>query len=475
MKYYLAIDIGASGGRHMLADMDGGRMRLEEVYRFENGLVEKNGSLCWDHERLFGEILKGMKRCRELGKIPESVGVDTWGVDFVLLDGNNRIIGDAVSYRDGRTKGMDGEVYRLISEEELYARTGIQKAMYNTVYQLMALKKTRPEQLREARRLLFTPDYFHMRLSGKAATEYTIATTSQLISPVTGSWDYDLIDRLGYPRKLFAEPVQPGTVLGRLCPECRDAVGYDCAVVLPASHDTASAVLAVPSESGGGSAGESGGSGRNVYISSGTWSLMGVERGSTDCSKKAMGHNMTNEGGYGRSYRFLKNIMGLWMIQSVKKESGTELSYGEICGEAEKQSISSVVDCCDDRFLAPKSMTGEIAAACEESGQQVPSGLFETACVVYNSLAKCYAKTLAELEELTGERYTGINVVGGGSNAEYLNRLTAECTGRTVYAGPGEATAIGNAAAQMLADGCFDSVASVRRCIFESFGVKKYQ
>ncbi|MBD5157177.1 MAG: rhamnulokinase [Butyrivibrio sp.] len=448
----------------MLASLEDGRMRLEEVYRFENGLVEKDGELCWDHERLYGEILKGMRRCKEIGKIPESVGVDTWGVDFVLLDKNNRIIGNTVSYRDGRTKGMDELVYELIPEKELYARTGIQKAMYNTIYQLMAVKTKHPEYLENAERLLFTPDYFHMRLSGKAVNEYTIATTSQLITPATGSWDYKLLEKLGYPKKLFGEPVVPGKVLGGLTPECIAAVGYDCKVVLPASHDTASAVLAVPSVGV-----------KSVYISSGTWSLMGVERGSADCSEKARLHNMTNEGGYGRRYRFLKNIMGMWMIQSVKKESGTSLSYAEICEEASKQSISSVVDCYDERFLAPENMTKEIADACRESGQQVPADLYETACVIYKSLAKCYADTISEIEEMTYEHYDCINVVGGGSNAEYLNRLTAEYTGRTVYAGPGEATAIGNVAAQMLADRCIPNLASVRRCIFDSFGVNKYE
>ncbi|MCM1308593.1 MAG: rhamnulokinase [Butyrivibrio sp.] len=448
----------------MLASLENGRMRLEEAYRFENGLIKKNNTLCWDFERLFDEILKGMRRCKELGKIPESVGVDTWGVDFVLLDKNNRVIGDAVSYRDGRTKGMDERVYEIIPEDRLYARTGIQKAAYNTVYQLMAVKTEHPEYLENAERLLFTPDYFHMLLSGKAVNEYTISTTSQLIRPDTQNWDYELLEMLGYPQRLFGEPAMPGSVLGGLTPECQEAVGYDCKVVLPASHDTASAVLAVPSVGG-----------KSAYISSGTWSLMGVERESADCSEKARLHNMTNEGGYGKNIRFLKNIMGMWMIQSVKKESGTSLSYAEICKEAKKQDIASVVDCYDERFLAPADMTKEVADACKESGQQPPANLYETACVIYKSLAKCYAGTIAEIEEMTGERCDSINVVGGGSNAEYLNRLTAEYTGRTVYAGPAEATAIGNAAAQMLADGQFPDTASVRRCIFDSFGVNKYE
>lgn len=461
--YYLAIDIGASSGRHILAHLEDGKMVLEEVHRFPNGMVEKDGELVWDVDELFAQIKLGMKKCAELGRIPVSVGVDTWGVDFVLLDEDGRRIGNAAAYRDSRTKGMDQEVYKLIPEEELYARTGIQKAIFNTIYQLMALKTKKPEQLDRARILLMMPDYFHYMLSGVAATEYTEATTGQLVSPDTKDWDRDLIKRLGYPEKIFQRMVVPGTVLGELTPEVQKEVGYNCKVVVPATHDTGSAVIAVPTESDDA-----------LYISSGTWSLMGTELLEANCSPESKASNLTNEGGYGYRFRYLKNIMGLWMIQSVKKEIGGGLGFGEICEQASKCNILSIVDCNDDRFLAPANMTEEVQAACRESGQQVPEGIAEVASVIYNSLAKCYAKTVEELEEITKKRYDRIHIVGGGSNAEYLNRLTAKATGIPVYAGPTEATAIGNVAAQMMAAGELTDLKAARACVFESFPITKY-
>lgn len=463
MRYYLAIDIGASSGRHILSHMEQGKMITEEIYRFDNGIEDIDGVYCWNHERLFNEILKGMSVCKDMNKIPVSVGVDTWGVDFVLLDENGNMLGNAVSYRDERTKGMDKKVYEYISEKELYERTGIQKAMYNTIYQLMALKTANEKLLQSAKTILFTPDYFHYRLSGVAVNEYTIASTSQLLNPERKDWDMELVERLGYPKQMFGKIVSPGICIGSLTKEVAEIVGYDCKVVVPPSHDTASAVVAVPSF------------GDTVYISSGTWSLMGVETDSADCGGNAMQHNMTNEGGYNNRFRFLKNIMGLWMIQSVKKESETKLSFGEISEAASKETICSTVDCYDDRFLAPDSMTQEIKKACRESNQPVPENLFETAAVIYNSLAKCYADTINEIEELTGKHYDSINVVGGGSNAVFLNELTAKYTKRCVYAGPGEATAIGNLAVQMITDGEFTGLKHAKEVIYNSFAVKKYE
>lgn len=461
--YYLAIDIGASSGRHILAHLEEGKMVLEEVHRFPNGMAEKDGELVWDVDELFAQIELGMKKCARLGKIPVSVGVDTWGVDFVLLDGEGRRIGNAVAYRDGRTRGMDQEVYKLIPEEELYARTGIQKAIFNTIYQLMALKTKRPEQLERAETLLMMPDYFHYMLSGVAATEYTEATTGQLVSPDTKDWDRDLIGRLGYPERIFQRIVVPGTALGELTPEVQAEVGFNCKVVVPATHDTGSAVIAVPTDSDDA-----------LYISSGTWSLMGTELPEANCSPESKRSNLTNEGGYDYRFRYLKNIMGLWMIQSVKREIGGELGFGEICGQASKCHIRSIVDCNDDRFLAPANMTEEVQAACRESGQQVPEGIAEVASVIYNSLAECYARTVEELEEITKKRYDCIHIVGGGSNAEYLNQLTAKATGIPVYAGPTEATAIGNVAAQMMAAGELVGLKAARACVFASFPITKY-
>lgn len=462
--YYLAVDIGASSGRHILAHLEDGKMVLEEIHRFPNGMVQKDGENVWDVDELFAQIKLGMKKCAEAGKIPVSIGIDTWGVDFVLLDAEGKRIGNAVAYRDGRTKGMDEEVYKKIPEDELYARTGIQKAIFNTIYQLMALKIKKPEQLGKAETMLMMPDYFHYLLSGVAATEYTNATTGQLVSPVTKDWDMELIEKLGYPKKIFQKLVTPGTVLGELTEEIQKEVGFNCKVVAPATHDTGSAVIAVPTESD-----------NTLYISSGTWSLMGTELMEANCSRESKLHNLTNEGGYNYRFRFLKNIMGLWMIQSVKKEIGGNLGFGEICEQASRCTIPSIVDANDDRFLAPANMTEEVQAACRESGQQVPEGIAEVASVIYNSLAQCYAKTIKEIEEITGQKYDRIHIVGGGANAEYLNILTAKATGVPVYAGPTEATAIGNLAAQMMSAGELKDLKDARACVYKSFEIKQYQ
>ena len=473
--YYLAVDIGASSGRHMLAHMEDGHIVLEEVYRFHNGNDSENGHLVWDTERLFREILAGMKVCGEMGKVPISMGIDTWAVDYVLLDDEGRKIGPCYGYRDSRTKGMDEKVYELVPQHELYARTGIQKAIFNTVYQLMAAKVQEPGTLEKAGSLLMIPDYLHYLLTGVKKQEYTNATSTQLVNPVTNTWDYELIEKLGYPKKLFGELSLPGTVVGNLLPEVREEVGYDLTVVLPATHDTGSAVMSVPSEADD-----------VLYISSGTWSLMGTELMTANAGEKAEAANFTNEGGYDYRYRFLRNIMGLWMIQSVKKEfeagyayegrkEGEDYGFGNICDRASSETISSLVDANDDRFLAPKSMIAEVQAACRESGQEVPETPWQIARVIYRSLAECYRAAAAEVEEVTGRKYDTINIVGGGSKAEWLNQLTAEITGRRVLAGPGEATAIGNLGAQMIHDGVFGGLKDFRRCVFESFGVKEYR
>ncbi len=462
-RYYLAIDIGASSGRHMLASMKDGKMQLEEVYRFPNGMDDKNGTLCWNVERLFTEIKNGLKKCKEIGKIPVSMAIDTWGVDYVLLDKDDRILGDTVGYRDSRTEGMDEKVYEVIPQDELYARTGIQKQIFNTVYQLMAVKESHPEYLEQAESILMIPDYFHFLLTGVKKNEYTNATTGQLVSPKTNDWDCEMIDMLGYNSKMFRPVSMPGTVVGEFTEEVQKEVGFNCTVVLPATHDTGSAVLAVPTNDDDA-----------VYISSGTWSLMGIERKEADCSMESMKANFTNEGGYDHRFRYLKNIMGLWMIQSVKKEFAEDLSFAQICEMASKETISSIVDCNDDCFLAPKSMIKAVQDFCRRTGQQVPETVGEISSVIYNSLAKCYGDTVKEIEEITGKKYSTIYVVGGGSNAGYLNELTAKYTGKKVSAGPSEATAIGNVIVQMLHDGVFKDLPEARTCVRESFDVVMY-
>lgn len=463
-EYYLAIDIGASSGRHMLGTIEDGKMKLEEIYRFPNGMEEVDGSLCWNVDALFYEIKEGLKKCKELGKIPSYMGIDTWAVDYVLLDKEDKILGKTYGYRDSRTTGMDTKVYEEISLKHLYKRTGIQKQIFNTIYQLMAVKQQEPQLFEQAESLLMIPDYFNFLLTGVKKTEYTNATTTQLLNPKTNDWDFDLITRLGYPKKIFGEISDPGTVVGEFSKEIEEEVGFSCKVILPATHDTGSAVVAIPTVEDD-----------QLYISSGTWSLMGTELVDADCTLESMQDNFTNEGGYDHRFRYLKNIMGLWMIQSVKKEFEAEYSFAYICDMASKQTIPSIVDCNNDMFLAPKSMIGAVKKYCEDTNQQVPQNEWEVASVIYNSLGKCYGDTIKQMEERTGKKYTRVYVVGGGANAEYLNEITAKQTGCQIYAGPSEATAIGNLAVQMLANNEFKDLKDARKCISESFEIKKYQ
>lgn len=303
MNYYLAVDIGASSGRHILCHIENGRLVTEEIHRFPNGaLPNENGVLCWNVRQLFSEIIRGMKKCRESGKVPVSIGIDTWGVDFVLTDVSGNIIGDSVSYRDKRTDNVSVN----ISDVELYAKTGIQKQKFNTIYQLAYLKNNFPEQLANAEHMLMLPDYFNFLLTENIMQEYTNATTTGLVNAEKCDWDFDIIKSLGFPEKIFSEIRMPCTAVGRLKAEISAEVGFDTNVILTASHDTASAVMAVPSN-------------RDdvIYISSGTWSLMGIESGVPNCSEESAAHNFTNEGGFDRKYSYLKNIMGLWMIQQL--------------------------------------------------------------------------------------------------------------------------------------------------------------
>lgn len=461
--YYLAIDIGASSGRHILGHLEEGRLILEEIHRFDNGMDIKDGHLCWDMDYIFHEILKGMKKCKEAGKIPTCMGIDTWAVDFVLLDEDDNVLGNAVGYRDKRTAGMDMKVYQLISEDDLYKRTGIQKQIFNTIYQLMAVKEQYPEHLERAKSLLMIPDYLHFLLTGVKKTEYTNATTSQLVSPESKDWDYDLIGKLGYPVHIFQEMIKPGTSLGHLTEDVIEEVGFNCEVIVPATHDTGSAVVAVPSTCED-----------TLYISSGTWSLMGIERKEPDCSIKSKEHNFTNEGGYDWRFRYLKNIMGLWMIQSAKKEFEQNYTYEEICNLASAEKIELIVNCNDERFLAPESMIEEIKNYCSETNQEVPISDTQIAAVIYNSLAVCYKDTVEELEEITGRNFEYIHIIGGGSNADYLNRITAKISKRKVYAGPTEATAIGNILVQMISTKRLGDLNEARECVRKSFEIKEY-
>lgn len=463
MNYYLAIDIGASSGRHMLSHIENGDIVLEEIYRFKNGVYDNDGDLCWDTEKLFAEVLNGIKKCKEIGKIPTSVGIDTWGVDFVLLDKDDKVLGKSYSYRNFSDPKLFDAVNEVIDTYELYEKTGIQRQSYNSIYQLMYIKKLYPELMNKAETLLFIPEYLTYLLSGVKKSEYTIASTSSLVNVFTCDWDKDIIRKLGLPEKIFNELCLPGTVVGGFSDYIKSEVGFDCNVIFPCMHDTASAVAAVPKS------GE-----RTLYISSGTWSLLGIESEKPRTSRRVLEYNYTNEGGYDHKFRFLKNIMGLWMIQSIKKEYDDKYSFDDICNAAKKSDIKSLVDCQDIDFLAPKSMIAMVKSKCRVSGSEVPETMGDVAAVIYNSLAVCYSKSVKEIETITGIDFDIINIVGGGSKDDYLNAMTAKMTGKTVWAGPSEATSLGNLAVQMLAAGEFSSLSEARECIGISFNVECY-
>lgn len=471
MKSYLAIDIGASSGRHILGRVENGKICLEEVHRFDNSQIRKNGHDCWDIEALVASVKAGIDAALAKGPI-ESIGLDTWGVDFVLLDEKGELCSDAVAYRDERTKGADVEIESsVISFPELYKRVGLQKAPYNTIYQLWALKKEHPEELDKAAHYLSVPEYINYRLTGKIVHEYTHSSTTALLDAEKKTWDLELIEKLGLPTKIFGKLEMPGTVVG-------DYKGVK--VVLPALHDTGSAYLAVPARDD-----------KAVYLSSGTWSLLGVENEKPITSEAACAANFTNEGGAWGRYRFLKNIMGLWMIQSIRRElNGVSYVEGKT-GDATQAALKKIsdyeqgkkysfadlemmargtttpvalIDVNDARFLNPASMIGEVLAAAEEE-DKAPATVGELMQCVYKSLAECYAQAIANLSEITGKTYTSINIVGGGSKDKYLNALTADATGLEVFAGPTEGTAIGNLIVQMITAGEFTDLAAARAAI----------
>lgn len=456
MKYYLSIDIGASSGRHILSSVQNGKLVLEEVYRFENGMTQKDGHLVWEYEKLFSNIIEGLKECKKLGKIPVSVGIDTWGVDYALIDADGKVIGDVYAYRDGRTEEPIKKVHEIIPFETLYKRTGSQFQIYNTIYQLYTDKLS--GKLDKAERFLMMPDFFNYLLTGVMKNEFTNASTTGLMSAKTRDWDMETVKELGLPEKLFKELSDPATLVGNLKPEIAKEIGYDLKVVLPATHDTASAVMAVPEI------------GQPLYISSGTWSLLGIESPVAISTEEALKENFTNEGGYERSTRFLKNIMGLWMIQCVRREYNKKYSWGDfVTLSKEVKDFDSIVDVNDNSFLAPVSMIEAIKDYCRKTGQKVPETPGEIALCVYDSLAVCYKRAVETVERVTGYKFDTIHIVGGGCQNAYLNELTAKRTGRRVVTGPVEATAIGNALSQLLYDGAVKNINEAKELVKVSF------
>ena len=454
MTYYLAIDIGASSGRHILGYIDNGRLKLEEIHRFENYITNQNGTLVWDIEHLVSEVKKGIAKCKEIGKIPCTVAIDTWGVDYVLLDESKQEILPAVSYRDSRTNRVINKVESIISAEELYLKTGIQKQNFNTIYQLYADKLS--GRLEDAKHFLMIPAYLSYKLTGIIKNEYTNATTTGMVNADTKQWDYEIIDKLSLPKHLFGTLDTPCTVIGNFTKEMQDYAGFDSTVIFAPSHDTASAVCACPIDD------------NSVYISSGTWSLIGVESLNPIVNEKSMAANFANEGGIDYRFRFLKNYMGMWLFQNVKKNLNNEFSYDDMMRLAMQSKRFEMIDTNAPDFLAPENMINAIRSYLKN--ESIPIEVVINS--VYHSLAQSYKNAIDEIEKLAGKTIDNVFIVGGGSKDTYLNKLTAQYTGKKVVTGLSEATATGNLLSQIMYDNKI-SLAQARELVRNSFDIKE--
>ncbi|MBL7008711.1 MAG: rhamnulokinase [Planctomycetes bacterium] len=474
----LAIDLGAESGRAVLVALDPARERpltLREVHRFPNAPVVTSAGSRWDVDALFREVLEGLRRgvaaAAEAGLPLRSVGVDAWGVDFALLDAAGGILAPPLCYRDPLAQEAFEEVTAAVGRERLYATTGTQFLPFNTIYQLAGLRRREPRLLEAADRLLFLPDLMHFLLTGVRATEGTIASTAQMTDPATGDWARGLCAELGLPERLLGEIVPTGSVLGGLLPQVREAIGAgaELQVVAPATHDTASAVLAVPAAADR----------RWAFLSSGTWSLLGVERRAPLLGPAACAASFTNEWGMAGSFRFLKNITGLWLVQECRRafaRGGAEFSYEELARLAAAAGPSPTrLDLAAEPLLAPGDMPAKIQAWARRTGQPVPEDPSALVRCCLDGLAEAYAATLTTLEELTGETCEVLHVVGGGARNTLLNRLTAAATGRRVVAGPDEATAIGNALSQMIGLGLVRGVKEAREVVRASLQLEVFE
>lgn len=431
-RYYLAVDIGASSGRHIVGWMEDGRLCTEEVYRFPNGVQRQDGHLVWDIEGIFAHVKEGLKAAFARYPRIESVSIDTWAVDYVLLDAQDQPVYPVYAYRDGRTQDAVGAVHGIVPFAQLYARTGIQFQPFNTIYQLYADKLA--GRLDGAEDFLMVPEYLLWKLCGVKAREYSNATSTGLVNARTGQYDPAILQALGLPQRLFPSLTGPGAVLGELLPDVAAEAGGQCRVVLCATHDTASAVEGIPMAEGEG-----------LFLSSGTWSLLGAKLPQPLTSEESCRANFTNEGGVGY-IRYLKNIMGLWIVQCIQKQLG--ISFGEMVDLARTSGCDRVFDVNDPRFTAPADMKAEIAAALSETGP-APAGDADLIRSVYRSLAESYGKAVREMEAVTGRSWDILYIAGGGAKNALLNDLTARATGKRVIALPIEATAIGNLKVQM--------------------------
>ncbi|HTU93930.1 MAG TPA: rhamnulokinase family protein [Gemmataceae bacterium] len=467
-KKFLAFDLGAESGRGIVGAFDGQKLALEVLSRFPNGAVRTLDTLHWDVLALHAAMLETLRLTAAVHGRLDGLGVDTWGVDFALLGRDGTLLGNPRHYRDPHTEGMMEDAFRRLPREQIFRHTGIQFMRFNTLFQLLAMKRDRSPLLDVAQTLLFMPDLFHYFFTGIKVNEYTDASTSQMLDPHTRSWAYDLVQAFALPSHVLGTLIQPGTVLGPLRPTIVSETGINAVpVIAPASHDTASAVVAVPASTP-----------TWAYISSGTWSLMGVELPQPLVGEAALQANFTNEGGVGGTTRFLKNIMGLWLVQECRRtweRAGSSYSYDDLMRQAETAApFASLVNPNDPSFILPPNMPTALADFCRRTGQPAPDGVGGTVRCALESLALCYRWVLERLELLTGRRAEVIHIVGGGCQNALLNQFTADACNRPVLAGPVEATAIGNVLVQALGAGVLGSLADAREVVRRSFDVQTF-
>ncbi len=467
-RQLLAFDLGAESGRAILGHLDDGSLELRELHRFATGATQVLGRLYWDVLRFFDEIQTGLRAAADYDDLG-SVGIDTWGVDYGLLADDGTLLDNPRNYRDPRTEGVMERGLQLVPQERIFASTGLQFLPFNTLWQLLSMREMSSPQLASAQHLLLIPDLLHYFLTGERVCEFTNATTTQFSDPRQGRWSTELFDAFDLPSRILPDIVEPGTRLGPIRSEIAAGCGLSrVPVVVPATHDTGSAVAAVPAQVAD-----------FAYISSGTWSLMGAELAEPNLNDAARLYNFTNEGGVGGTFRFLKNIMGLWLVQETRRTwqaEGRDLSYAELT-EAARQApvLGAHIDPDDARFLPPGDMAGRVRAFCTETGQIPPETEGAVIRCILESLALKYRWVLERLEEVLGRRLEPIHVVGGGIRNELLCQLTADAAGRPVVAGPAEATAIGNLLVQALGLGWLGSVADIREVVRSSFAPRVYE
>ncbi|MBQ7580555.1 MAG: rhamnulokinase [Clostridia bacterium] len=468
MKRVLAFDFGASSGRAIIGKYENGIVSLEEVHRFSNDPVTVNGVMYWDVLRLFHEIKQGILKAKNAGGF-DSIGIDTWGVDFGLIDSNGNLLGNPVHYRDRRNSGMIAIAEKLMPKREIYEKTGIQFLEFNTLYQLLSLKENDPETLRRADKILFMPDLFSYFLTGNAVSEYSVATTSQMIDVNSGKWDKDLLEMVGISEEKFAPIVKSGTVVGMLRDEICEELGLKSVpVIAVCGHDTQSAISAVPKAQGD-----------IAFISCGTWSIFGTELSKPVVNDTTYEMSVTNEGGFGDAIGFVKNIAGLWLIQESRrqwKKEGSDYSFADLEKAAlESESFRCFIDPDDPIFASPGNMPQRVKDYCKKTGQPVPETVGEIMRCMYESLAMKYRLVFEKIKKCVAKDYDTINMIGGGTKDTLLCKMTAGACNTKVVAGPVEATALGNVCVQLIACGELDGISQARETIAQCETLKTYE